>query len=82
MSTRRGNGEGSVVKRGDGRWQARLTLDGSKPKYFYGKTRQEVARRLAEATRDRDKGLPIVGERQTVGRYRNEPESPRSLAGG
>jgi hypothetical protein len=34
---------------------------GDRRKSFIGKTRQEVARRLAQAIRDRDKGLPIVG---------------------
>lgn len=69
MAGRRGNNEGSITQRPDGRWEARITLDGNKRKSFYGKTRQEVARTLAEALRDRDKGLPIVGERQTVAQY-------------
>lgn len=66
MATKRGNSEGSIIKRPDGRWEARLTLPGGKRKSFYAKTRQEAAKRLAEATRDRDRGIPIVGERQTV----------------
>ncbi len=69
MSGRRGNSEGSITKRPDGRWEARISLEGGKRKSVYAKTRQEVARRLAEMTRDRDKGLPIVGERQTVGDF-------------
>jgi integrase len=68
-SGRRHNNEGSITKRPDGRWEARITLEGGKRKRFYGKTRQEVNRRLTEALRDRDRGLPIVGERQTVGQY-------------
>src|SRR5690242_12020220 len=69
MPTRRGNSEGSITRRPDGRWEARISLEGGKRKSLYGKTRQEAARKLAEALRDRDKGLPIVGERQTVAEY-------------
>ncbi len=69
MSSKRGNNEGSIIKRPDGRWEARIGLANGRRKSFYGKTRQEVARRLAEALRDRDKGLPIVGEKQTLGQY-------------
>jgi integrase len=65
-----GNGEGTIVKRSDGRYMAALSFDGGKRKFLYGKTRAEVARKLAEARRDRDKGLPIVhDERQTVEQY-------------
>jgi integrase len=69
VSTKRGNSEGSITKRPDGRWEARVTLPDGKRKSFYAKTRQEAARRLAEALRDRDRGLPIVGERQTVAQF-------------
>jgi integrase len=66
---RHGNGEGTIRQRSDGRWEARLHLPGGKRRSFYGETRQEVARRIAEARRDRDKGLPIVGEKQAVGQF-------------
>ncbi len=67
---RRGHGEGTIYQRAnDGRWCAQFSLAGGKRNSFMGKTRADVARRLAEALRDRDKGLPIVGERMTVGRY-------------
>jgi integrase len=69
MPGRRGNSEGSIVKRSDGRWMARFTLDSGQRKTFYAKTRQEAARQLAEALRDRDKGLPIIEERQTLEQY-------------
>ena len=68
-SAKHGNGEGSIRKRPDGRWEARLNLPDGKRRSFYAATRQEVARRLAEASRDRDKGLPVVGERLTVGQF-------------
>ncbi len=69
MAGRRANNEGSITKRADGRWVARVTLEGGRRKYFYAKTRQEAAKRLTAALRDRDVGLPIVGERQTFGQY-------------
>jgi integrase len=36
---------------------------------FYGKTRQEVAKRLSEALHDLDSGLPMLDERQAVQQY-------------
>ncbi|GEM_PF-1795767 len=69
MAGKRGNSEGSITKRPDGRWEARISLDGGRRKSHYAKTRQEASRWLAEALRDRDKGLPIVGEKQTVEHY-------------
>jgi integrase len=69
MAGRRGNNEGSLTKRPDGRWEARITLADGKRKSFYGKTRQEAAKRLAAAVRDQIVGLPIVGEKQTLVQY-------------
>ncbi len=69
MAGKRGNNEGSISKRSDGRWMARVTLPSGERKALYGKTRQEASRKLASALRDKDKGLPIVGEKQTVGQY-------------
>ena len=62
----RANGEGNIRQRADGRWEGRISLPDGRRKSLFGKTRQEVARLLAAALRDRDKGLPIVGEKQTV----------------
>jgi len=41
--TKRGNNEGSIVKRSDGRWMARLTLPDGTRKTINAKTRQEAA---------------------------------------
>jgi len=69
VKAKRGNNEGNIKRRSDGRWEARImTRDGAR-KSFYGRTRREVARRLTEALRDQDQGLPIVGDRQTVEQY-------------
>jgi integrase-like protein len=66
---KRGNGEGGITHLSDGRWQARITLEGGGRKAFYGATRAEAAAKLTAALRDRDKGLPIVAEKQTVENY-------------
>lgn len=69
MVAKRGNGEGSISQGKDGRWVARISLPGGKRKAFYGPTRAAVAKRLANAIRDRDKGLPIADSRLTVKDY-------------
>jgi integrase len=45
---KRSNGEGSILKRKDGRWCAAFNLKG-KRKYLYGKTRKEVAGKMRKA---------------------------------
>ncbi len=69
MARRRGNAEGTIYKRKDGRWEARISLDQGRRKAFYGRTRQEVRRKLATALKARQDGLPLVAERQTVRQY-------------
>jgi integrase len=66
---RRGNNEGSIHRRGDGRWQAIISLEGGERKYFYGKTRAEVAKRLSQAQHEVSSGLPMLDERQMVAQY-------------
>lgn len=69
-TAKRGNNEGSITQLADGRWQARITLEDSRRKAFYGKTRREAQQKLVAALGDRDRGLPVdVGERQTVAHY-------------
>lgn len=69
-SGKRGNGEGTIRQRPNGMWEARIALDDGQRKSFYGKTRQEVASKLASATRDRDRGMPVAtDERQTVATF-------------
>ena len=63
---RRGNSEGSIYKRKDGRWAAAVNLgwqDGKrKRKTFYGRTRQEVQVQLTAALRTNQQGLlwPLI----------------------
>jgi len=65
-----GNGEGTLVHRSDGRWCGVIMLPDGHRKWLYGRTRAQVAQKVAEARRDRDKGLPIGrNERQSVEQY-------------
>ena len=66
---KRGNSEGSVTKRTDGRWMARVSLPDGKRKSYYGKTRQEVAHKLVQAQKAIADGLPLAGERQSTGAF-------------
>lgn len=64
MARKRGNGEGSISKRKDGRWWGRYTvhtLEGPKQKAVYGKTRFEVAEKLTKAMSARASGVIDTG---------------------
>jgi integrase len=67
---RRGNGEGSIYKRQDGRWAATITLarDGRRRTY-YGKTRAAVSAKLKPAAGDLERGILPTGPRQTLGAF-------------
>jgi integrase len=72
MAKRRGNGEGTITRRKDGRWEARYkahTASGPKRKMIYGKTRAEVAEKLARAISDRSSGLAFDAGSLTVGEF-------------
>ncbi len=69
MGKRRGHNEGSISQYPDGRWVARITLDGGRRRAHYAKTRQEAARWLSAALRDRDQGLPSISDRQTLAQF-------------
>ncbi len=59
MAKRRGNNEGSIYLRRDGRWAAALSIPGRRRLTFYGQTREDVRRKLAGAVRANDlKELP------------------------
>jgi integrase len=70
---RRGRDEGSIrqrVRNDKVSWEARLRLADGSRKSLYAPTRQEAARLLAAALRDRDMGLPgMRDERQTIATY-------------
>jgi integrase len=72
VSRKRGNGEGSITKRDDGRWMARYTvrtIKGPKRRTVYGRTRAEASVKLARAMADRDGGLIFDAGSLTVGDY-------------
>src|SRR5919107_727483 len=72
MMGRRGNGEGTITRRKDGRWEAKYTAhtaDGPKRRALYGKTRKEAADKLAQVLSDRASGYTLDTENITVGGY-------------
>jgi len=58
----RTHGEGTILQRKDGRWQASLMLDGQRCT-VYGKSRREAAAKLAELKRRAGAVLPDPGRR-------------------
>ncbi len=69
---KRGNGEGTISRRKNGGWTAQYvvhTAEGRKRRTVYGKTRQEVAAKLAKALTDREHGLVFDAGALTVGEY-------------
>jgi integrase len=72
MARRRGNGEGTITKRKDGRWEARYWVEtpkGPKRKALYAKTRAGVSAKLTKAMADRDGGLVFDDKNLSVGEY-------------
>jgi integrase len=69
---KRGNGEGSIYRRKDGRWAGQCTVQtitGPKRKAIYGKTRSEVATKLAKAMAESENGIAFDAGKMTVGAY-------------
>ncbi len=70
---KRGQNEGSIFKRGDGRWAATVSLgyrNGKRwRKSFYGETRREVQEKLTSALGAAQQGMPVAPERQTVAQF-------------
>lgn len=70
---KRGQNEGSIFQRKDGRWVAVVNLgfaNGKRSrKSYYGENRKEVQEQLTTALSGLQRGLPVVGEKQTVGAY-------------
>ncbi len=70
---KRGQGEGTIYKRKDGRWTAVANLgyqNGKlKRKYYYGETRKEASDKLSAGLSDLKKGIPIITERQTIKQF-------------
>jgi integrase len=73
-AVRRGNNEGTIFRRADGRWTAGLS-DGynsaGRPKrvYVYGRTRAEVAEKLRGMQQRRDQGRPLVDKQTRLSNF-------------
>src|SRR5215203_699325 len=66
---KRGNGEGSVYQRKDGRWVGQYFVylpSGPKYRYIYAKTRKLAAEKLTKAIADRDGGMVFDDENLTL----------------
>lgn len=71
---RRGHGEGTIRRRPDGRWEARVTVGldehgKQRRRSVYGRTRAEVAEKLARAQGDVLDGISAEPGRLRVGSY-------------
>ena len=72
MAKRRGNNEDSIYRRKDGYWVGQYgvhTVEGTKTRYIYGKTRAIVAEKLTRALADRNGGLTYGAGKMSVGEY-------------
>jgi hypothetical protein len=75
MAKKRGNNEGTIARRKDGRWTASITIgrdpETGKPKraWFYGKTRQEAAEHLAKALREKQQDTFVTPHKLTLGAW-------------
>jgi integrase len=70
---RRGQGEGNIYKREDGRWAARVSVgyrNGKRSRrWVYGATRAAVALQLRNVIRAHEQGTLTAPERLTVGQF-------------
>ncbi|MEU4061825.1 tyrosine-type recombinase/integrase [Streptomyces wedmorensis] len=73
MAKRRANGEGTITKRADGRYQAAAYVyrpDGTRTrKFVYGKTRDEVSDKLIEMQSKTRQGIPAATSAMPFGDY-------------
>lgn len=72
MTKRRTKGEGTIYRRKDGRYCAQYsvdTLDGTKKRTIYGKSKKDVREKLTEAIANRDKGLVFDAQNLSVSDY-------------
>lgn len=66
---KRGNGEGSISLRQDGRWEARVRLPNGKRPTVYGETRKEVQDKLRELNRSIEQGVQVGVKRPTLRQF-------------
>ena len=66
MAGKRGNGEGGISRRKDGRWEGRYTTTDGKRRSVYGKARREVAQKLARAISEKEHAPAFLPTNITV----------------
>ena len=71
MAKKKSNGEGSIVKRTDGRYMARYTLNG-KRYAIYGTTFEDVRKQLTETIANVDRGVQTTPTNYTVSQWLRE----------
>ncbi len=69
MPRRRGNGEGSIYQRKDGKWCAAATTPDGYRKVLYGTTREAVRRKLTGIQHSIDSGTYTDAAGLTLGKY-------------
>lgn len=69
MPGRRGNNEGSIYLRKDGLWVGAVSLPTGRRKVVYGRTRDDVRRRLTGALHSRESGTLTDSRGQTLGQF-------------
>ncbi|HEY3924271.1 MAG TPA: tyrosine-type recombinase/integrase [Acidothermaceae bacterium] len=66
----RARGEGSLYQRSsDGKWVGAVTLDDGRRRVVYGDTQSQALEKLRAVRRAVEDGLPVTGDRVTVGSY-------------
>ncbi|GER89009.1 hypothetical protein KDW_31710 [Dictyobacter vulcani] len=63
---KRGNGEGTVYQRKDGRWTASITIGQGRRKYLYFATQKEAIKAIREINNLKDQGIMLASKDQTV----------------
>ncbi len=71
MAKKRANGEGTIRQRTDGRWEGLYTIN-YKRKSVYGKTQDEVRKKLNKVLNDIDSGIYIENNNITFGAWLDE----------
>ena len=76
MAKRRGNGEGSIYRRPDGKWCATLTVgydqnSKRRRRYLYGRTKAGVLEKLDQLRSDARSGTAVEPSRIKVGEFVN-----------
>ena len=68
MAKRRGNHEGTIYKRANGRWQAQVTIDGKRLAKTFG-THTECRAWIKDISGQIEKGLSISNSKSDLGSY-------------